>query len=131
MKPISRTRHVGIIVISIFAISAGLGEIVVGFTGNYLSILAKDIRPTISTSVIGALYSLGGLSLLTMKEWGAVLGFLFISAEILGRVYLVVAGFAPSNGGDAVKVVVGGAIALAVILHVCAQWKKFASALFD
>lgn len=88
MNTISRTRHVGITVVSIFAIIAGLGEIVVGFSGNYLGILSKDIRPTTSTAVIGALYSLGGLSLLTMKKWGAVLGIVFISAEILGRIYL-------------------------------------------
>jgi hypothetical protein len=97
----------------------------VGFTGNYLGILSKDIRPSLSTAVIGAFYSLGGLSLLTMRKWGAVLGILFISAEILGRVYLVMAGIAPSSGGDALKVVIGGAIALAVILHICSQWKKF------
>src|SRR5260370_42238673 len=86
MNTISRTRHIGITAVSIFAIVAGLGEIVVGFTGNYLGILSKDIRPSLSTAVIGAFYSLGGLSLLTMRKWGAVLGILFISAEILGRV---------------------------------------------
>jgi uncharacterized membrane protein YccC len=62
---------------------------------------------------------------LTRKKWGAVLGILFISAEILGRVYLVVADIAPSKGEDAVKIVIGGAIALAVILYVWSQWKAF------
>jgi hypothetical protein len=125
MNTISRTRHIGITAVSIFAIVAGLGEIVVGFTGNYLGILSKDIRPSFSTAVVTAFYSVGGLSLLTMRKWGAVLGVLFISAEILGRVYLVMAGIAPSSGGDALKVVIGGAIALAVILCICSQWKKF------
>jgi hypothetical protein len=37
----------------------------------------------------------------------------------------VMAGIAPSSGGDALKVVIGGAIALAVILYICSQWKKF------
>jgi hypothetical protein len=91
---------------------------------NYLGILSKDIRPSLSTAVIGAFYSLGGLSLWTMRKWGAVLGILFISAEILGRVYLVMAGIAPSSGGDALEVVIGGAIALAVILYIYSQWKK-------
>jgi len=67
----------------------------------------------------------GGLSLLTMKKWGAVLGILFISAEILGRVYLVSVGIAPSGGEDMVKIVIGGAIALGVVLYVCSQWNKF------
>ena len=121
MNQRSRTQHVGITAVSIFAIIAGLGEVVVGFTGNYLGILSQDVRPSISTAVVGAFYSLGGLSLLTRKKWGAVLGILFISAEILGRVYLVV----PSKGEDAVKIVIGGAIALAVILYVWSQWKAF------
>jgi hypothetical protein len=125
MNSRSRTQHLGIIAVSIFAIIAGLGEVVVGFTGNYLGILSQDIRPSISTAVVGAFYSLGGLSLLTRKKWGAVLGILFISAEILGRVYLVVADIAPSKGEDAVKIVIGGAIALAVILYVWSQWKAF------
>jgi hypothetical protein len=125
MNSRSRTQHLGITAVSIFAIIAGLGEVVVGFTGNYLGILSQDVRPSISTAVVGAFYSLGGLSLLTRKKWGAVLGILFISAEILGRVYLVVADIAPSKGEDAVKIVIGGAIALAVILYVWSQWKAF------
>ena len=125
MNPNGRTRHVGITAVSIFAIIAGLGEIVVGFRGNYLAILSKDIRPSLSTALVGAFYSLGGLCLLTTKKWGAVLGILFISAELLGRIYLVVAGIAPSKGEDALKIVVGGAIALAVILYVWSQRKTF------
>jgi hypothetical protein len=121
MNTISRTRHIGITAVSIFATIAGLGEIVVGFRGNYLGMLSKDIRPSLSTAVIGALYSLGGLSLLTMRKSGAVLAIRFFSAEILGRVYLVMAGIAPSSGGDAVKVVIGGTIALAVIRCICSQ----------
>lgn len=62
---------------------------------------------------------------MTGKKWGALVGILFVSAEILGRVYLVMAGIAPSRGGDLVKIVVGGAIALAVILYVLSRWKEF------
>ena len=126
MKPIRRGRHVGITVISIFAIISGVNEIVVGITGNYLGILSKPLKPSLATAIVGAFYSLGGLSLLTRKKRGAVLGILFIGAEILGRLYLVVVGIAPSKGGDAIKIAIGGAIALAVILYVCSQWKTFA-----
>jgi uncharacterized membrane protein YccC len=60
-----------------------------------------------------------------MKKWGAALGIIFIGAEILGRVYLVMAGIAPSNGTDAIKIVIGGAIALALILYIWSQWSRF------
>jgi hypothetical protein len=121
----SRTRHVGIIVVAVFAIISGLTEVVVGLTGHTFGILSKDLKPNAATAVVGAFYSLGGLSLLTMKKWGAVLGILFISAEILGRVYLVSVGIASSRGQDVVKIVIGGAIALGVVLYVCSQWDKF------
>jgi hypothetical protein len=120
----SRTRHVGIIVVAVFAIISGLTEVVVGLTGHTFGILSKDLKPDAATAVVGAFYSLGGLSLLTMKKWGAVLGILFISAEILGRMYLVSIGTAPSTGGDAIKIVIGGVIAFGLILYVSSQWKR-------
>lgn len=122
----NRKRPIGITIVAVFAIIAGLGEIVVGFTGNYLGILSKSIPPALSTVIIGAFYSLGGLSLLiTRKKWGAVLSIVFIGAEILGRVYLVMTGIAPSHGTDAVKILVGGAIAVALILYIGLKWKSF------
>jgi hypothetical protein len=38
---------------------------------------------------------------------------------------LVMIGIAPSTGGDALKIAIGGLIALAVIGYVAWQWKKF------
>jgi hypothetical protein len=35
------------------------------------------------------------------------------------------AGIGPSTGGDAIKIAIGGLIALAVIGYVASQWKKF------
>jgi hypothetical protein len=45
--------------------------------------------------------------------------------EILGRLYLVSVGIAPYRGDDMVKIVIGGAIALGVVLYVCSQWNEF------
>jgi hypothetical protein len=81
--------------------------------------------PSVATVVVGVFYSLAGVALLTMKEWGAVLGVVFLGAEILGRIYLVLRGIAPCKGGDAVKILVGGLTALALIVYVGIQWKKF------
>ena len=111
--------------VSIFAIVSGINEVVVGVRGNFLDILSKDLPPSFATAVVGAFYSLAGLSLLTLKKWGAVLGIVFLSAEILGRIYLVMAGIAPSKGGDAAKISTGGLIALALIIYVGFHWKTF------
>ena len=60
--------RVGIALVGAFATIAGIGEIIVGSTGNYLGVLAHSIPPAISTIIIGAFYSLGGLSMLTMRK---------------------------------------------------------------
>ena len=117
--------RLGIIAVGIFAVVAGAGEIVVGFTGNYLSILTHRMPPSLATALVGAFYCLGGLSILTLRKWGAALGAAFICAEIGGRAYLVATGIAPATGSDAIKIVVGGLIALAVIAYVLTQWGKF------
>jgi hypothetical protein len=118
-------RPVGIIVAAVFAVVAGLGEIVVSVTGNFLGILAHSMQPSLSTAVVGAFYSLGGLSLLiTREKWGAALSLAFIGAEVLGRVYLVMTGIAPSSGIDLVMIVIGGAIALTLMLYI--GWRSFA-----
>jgi hypothetical protein len=57
--------RVGIALVGAFATIAGIGEIIVGLTGNYLGILTHSIPPATSTIIIGAIYSLGGLSILT------------------------------------------------------------------
>jgi hypothetical protein len=117
--------RLGILVAGIFAAVAGIGEIVVGFTGNYLGILSHAIAPSMATAIIGALYSLGGLFILTMRKWGAAIGVICIGAEVLGRIYLVATGIAPSSGTDAMKIAMGGAIALALIAYVLSQWRAF------
>ena len=117
--------RVGIALVGAFATIAGIGEIIVGLTGNYLGILTHSIPPATSTIIIGAFYSPGGLSILTMRKLGAALGIFFIACEVLGRLYRLMIGIAPSTGGDALKIVIGGVIALAVIGYVPSQWKKF------
>jgi len=119
-------RPPGIVAAGIFALIAGIGEVVVGFTGNYLGILGNRMAPSFSTGVVGVFYSLGGFFLLiTRKKWGAVLGMSFIGAEILGRIYLVATGVAPGKGFDAIKILIGGLIAFGLIVYVCFKWKTF------
>jgi hypothetical protein len=79
----------------------------------------------VATAAIGACYTLGGISILTMRKWGAVLGIAFVASEVLGRDYLVASGMAPAHGVDAIKIVIGGIIALGVIAYVLSQWRTF------
>jgi hypothetical protein len=121
----NRARHLGITAVAIFAIIAGIGEMIVGLTGNFLGILSTPLMPSSSTIIIGSFYSLGGLSFPTMRKWGAALGMIFVAAELLGRVHLVATGIAPASGDDAIKIIIGGVIALVIIVYVSSQWDKF------
>lgn len=115
----------GILAVGMFAVIAGIGEIVVGLRGNYFGILDHRMPPSMATVFVGAFYSLGGASILTLRKWGAALGIVFIGAEIAGRFYLVATGLAPSSGADLVKIVIGGAIAVGLIAYVASCWRKF------
>ena len=118
-------RGWGTVAVGVFAVLAGLGEIIVGITGNYLGILSRPLEPSAVTALVGACYSLGGAFILTSKKWGAALGMALIAAEILGRIYLVATSVAPSTGPDAIKIAVGAVIALALIGYVASQWRQF------
>src|SRR5262245_14144156 len=118
-------RGWGIVAAGVFAVVAGLGEIIVGVTGNYLGILSKPPEPSTVTALVGVCYCLGGVFIRTSKKWGAALGIALIAGEILGRIYLVATGVAPSSGPDAIKIAVGAAIALALIGYVASQWRRF------
>jgi len=122
MKPLNRARHLGITIVAIFAILAGIGETIVGFTGNFFGIFSTPLTPSSSTSIFGSFYILGGLSFLTMRKCGAALGMIFVAAEMLGRVHLVATGIIPASRDDAIKIIIGGVIALAVIVYVSSQW---------
>jgi hypothetical protein len=56
---------------------------------------------------------------------GEPLGMLFIGAEIAGRIYLMATGIAAASGTDATKILIGGSIALALIIYVASHWKSF------
>ncbi len=81
----------------------------------------KLFRDPISavTAIVGMFYILGGVALLiTPRTRGTVLSLIFIGAEVLGRIYLVIAGVAPRRGADLAKIVLGGPIAVGFMLYI-------------
>ena len=112
-------RPTGVIAVAIIVIIFGLGEIWVGLFGNYLGILSKSMPASVATQIVGAFYSLGGVALLiTRRAWGTFLSLFFIGAEVLGRVYLVAVGVAPSRGADLLKILIGGMIAIGFMVYI-------------
>ena len=74
---------------------------------------------SIATAIVGMFYIFGGSALLiTPRTWGTVLSLIFICAEVLGRIYLVIVGVAPRRGADFAKIVLGGVIAVGFMLYI-------------
>jgi hypothetical protein len=63
--------RVGIALVGAFATIAGIGEIIVGLTGNYLGILAHSIPPATLTIIIGAFLQSGRLLDLDHEKIGS------------------------------------------------------------
>lgn len=120
-----RKSRIGITIVSLYCIIAGLAEIWVGITGNWMGILSTPLKPSFWTALIGIFYVFAGISLLPKKKWGAILGIAFIVLEILARVNLVLVGIYPSHGVDLIKSIIGATIALALIIYLITQWEKF------
>ncbi len=64
------------------------------------------------------------IGILAVAVFAMIAGFGEIVVGFVGRIYLVATGVAPSSGADAIKIVIGGAIALAIILYALSQWNK-------
>ena len=112
-------RPRGVLIAAAALIVFGLGEVWVGWKGNYLGILSSRLPTSAATAVVGMFYVLAGITLLTTRSrWGTVLGLLFIAAEVAGRAYLVLTGIAPHSGGDFFKIIVGGLIAVGFMLYI-------------
>lgn len=115
-------RPNGVLIVAVIVIVFGLGEVWVGWSGNYLGILSTRMATSMATAVVGLFYILGGVALLvTRRMWGTILSLVFISAEVLGRIYLVLVGIAPRRGPDMLKIVVGGVIAVGFMLYIGAR----------
>ncbi|MCV6972040.1 hypothetical protein [Mycobacterium bohemicum] len=104
-----------------------MSEIWVGITGNWLGLLSKPLKPSFRTVLVGACYVAAGISVLSKRKTGLLLGIVFTLLEVVGRVHLVRIGTFPSTGPDVIKSVVGGGIALGIAAYLGTEWRKFAA----
>jgi hypothetical protein len=88
----------GIAVVAMLMILFGLAEVVTGFTHDFFGISTSQAATfTYAAAVIGALYVMGGLLILTLKKWAARLAILCLLVDIVGRISLVATGLYPTN----------------------------------
>jgi hypothetical protein len=89
-----------------------------------MGLLSQPLKPSLRTALVGAFYVAAGISLLSERKTGVLLGISLILLEVLGRIHLVRRGMYPSRGADLVKSVVAGAIAILIVIYLVAQWRK-------
>ena len=108
-----------------YCIFAGLSEVWVGITGNWMGLLSKPLKPSFWTALVGTFYVAAGISLLPKEEpvryWASPSSCL----RFLGAFTWSGSACYPSRGPDFVKSVVGGAIAILVVVYLATQWRKF------
>ena len=111
-------RRTGITIVGGYCIFAGLSEIWVGISGNWMRLLSQPLKPSFQTALVGTCYVAAGISLLSKRRAGALVGIAFVLLEVLGRVQLIRVGTYPSKGPDFRKTIVGGAIAILVVVYI-------------
>jgi hypothetical protein len=61
-----------------------------------------------------------------MKKWGAALAIVFLAADVIGRIALVITGLYPLNSLENVgAIIIGTAIAIAFAIYIRLKWPFF------
>jgi hypothetical protein len=127
-ETLDKKRFLGITIVAVLMIVFGLAEIATGFTHNFFGLIstAGAAASTYGGAGVGALYAIGGLFLLSMKKWAAIVAEICLILVALGRVALVVVGLYPLNSFlQAFSIIVGTAIAIFFAIYIGAKWKYF------
>lgn len=121
-------RPIGITVVAVLMIVFGFAEVATGFTHNFLGLIstAGAAASTFGGAGIGALYAIGGLFLLSMKKWAAIVAEICLIVVVLGRISLVLTGLYPLNSFlQTFSIIVGTTIAIIFAIYIGVKWRSF------
>jgi hypothetical protein len=123
----TQKRKRGIIAVALLMILFGIVEIITAFTHNFVGIsTTQGMLSAYTTAAVGSLYAIAGLFTLTMKKWGAALAIVFLAADVIGRIALVITGLYPLNSlENVVAIIIGTAIAIAFAIYIRLKWSFF------
>jgi hypothetical protein len=117
----------GIAVVAMLMILFGLAEMVTGFIHHFLGISTSQAAIfTYAAEIIGTLYVVGGVLILTLKRWAARLAILCLVVDIVGRVSLVATGLYPTNSfKQVIAITLGTAIAAIFAIYIGLKSNSF------
>lgn len=122
-----KTRSKGIIIVVDLMILFGIAEVVTSFTHNFLGVATSSGSMfTYLAAAIGVFYIAAGALILTLKKWAAALAITLLGADIIGRVFLVLTGFYPTDSfKPTFAIIAGTAIAGIFAVYIGLKWKSF------
>lgn len=122
-----KTITLEITIVAVLMILFGLAEMATGFTHNFFGVLtASDIAATYGAVILGALYAISGLLILTMKKKAVTLAMAYLAVVIIGRVGMVLAGLYPTGTLlQNVAITIGTAIAIIFEIYIGLKWNEF------
>lgn len=120
-------RPLGITISGCLMILFGLAEVVTGFTHNFFGINTSSAALfTYSGALIGAMYSIAGAVILTMKRRAAILAIILLIADVLGRVALTITGLYPTDSfKNTSAIIIGTLIAALFAIYIGMRIKSF------
>ena len=106
----------------------GLAEVGTGITHNFIGVVSTS-EANVSTYLgvaLGLFYFTGGVLILTKRKWAALTAIVFLCADVIGRIGMVVAGLYPGNSfQQTFAIVVGTAIAAFFAIYIGLKLKCF------
>jgi hypothetical protein len=126
-QPASENRPVGIAIVAVLMILFGLAEVVTGFRHEFFGLTTAQVEISTYLGVsIGLFYFIGGLLILTKRKWAAVIAIVLLCADVIGRIFMVVAGLYPLNSfRQTFSIIVGTAIAAFFAVYIGLKLKFF------
>jgi uncharacterized membrane protein YccC len=127
MDILKQRRARGIIVVAVLMMVFGLAEVVTSFTHDFFGVTtARGVISIGAGAMIGLLYILAGLLILTGKRWGATVAISCLVVDVLGRVGMVLAGLYPIDSFlQTSAIIIGTVIAAAFAVYIWSRRNSF------
>jgi uncharacterized membrane protein len=111
----SQTRPRGIIIVAMLMIAFGLAEVTTALTHDFFRLsIPKGMTSTYASAVIGVVYAMAGLLILSMRKRAAALAIVLLIADIIGRIAMVVTGLYPVDSFRQTFAIILGTFIVAV-----------------
>jgi hypothetical protein len=120
-------RPIGISVVATLTILFGLAEIATAFTHNFLGVTTPVVSMfTYAAALIGMMYIVSGLLILTMRKRAVVVALVLLVFDIAGRIALVASGLYPTTSFKQNFAIVTGTVVVALFaLYIGSKWRLY------